>query len=69
VDAQRRQRAPGRGRLAAVRVCVQAAINYNEAFADEIAQAMDEYRAVDFTALKRLLPQAIEFSVGKAAKR
>jgi hypothetical protein len=48
---------------------VQAAVNYTEAFADEIAQALDEYRAVDFVALKRLLPQAVEFSAGKAAKR
>jgi hypothetical protein len=48
---------------------VQAAVNYTEAFADEIAQALDECRAVDFKALKRLLPQAVEFSAGKAAKR
>jgi uncharacterized protein (DUF433 family) len=48
---------------------VRAALNYTEAFADEIAQALDEYRAVDFVALKRLLPQAVEFSAGKAAKR
>jgi hypothetical protein len=48
---------------------VQTAVNYTEAFADEIAEALDEYRAVDFTALQRLLPQAVEFSAGKAAKR
>jgi hypothetical protein len=48
---------------------VRAAVNYAEAFADEIAQALDEYRALDFTALQRLLPQAVEFSAGKAAKR
>jgi len=40
---------------------VQAAVNYFEAFPDEIQQALDENRAVDFTALKRMLPQATEF--------
>jgi uncharacterized protein (DUF433 family) len=48
---------------------VRAAVNYTEAFADEIAQALDEYRALDFAALQRLLPQAVEFSAGKPAKR
>ena len=47
---------------------VQAAVNYTEAFADEIAQVLDEYRAVDFVALKRLLPQAVEFSSAKTTK-
>jgi hypothetical protein len=48
---------------------VEAAIKYNEAFADEIAEALDACRAVDFKSLKRLLPQAVEFAAGKAAKR
>ena len=48
---------------------VQAAVNYTEAFADEIAQALEENRAMDFTALKRMLPQAVEFVAGKAPKR
>jgi uncharacterized protein (DUF433 family) len=48
---------------------VRAAVNYTEAFVDEIAQALEEYRALDFTALQRLLPQAVEFWAGKAAKR
>jgi hypothetical protein len=30
---------------------VRAAVNYAEAFVDEIAQELDEYRALDFTAL------------------
>ena len=47
---------------------VQAAVNYTQAFPEEIAQALDEYRAVDFTTLQRMLPQAVEFSVGKTAK-
>lgn len=48
---------------------VRAAVNYTEAFADEIGQALDEYRSLDFTVLQRLLPQAVEFSAGKAPKR
>ena len=48
---------------------VQAAVNYAEAFPDEIDAALTEYDAVDFTALKRMLPQAVEFITGKAKKR
>ena len=47
---------------------VQAAVNYAEAFPDEIGQALEENRAVDFTSLKRMLPQAVEFSVKTPAK-
>jgi hypothetical protein len=28
-----------------------------------------DYDAIDFAVLKRMLPQAVEFAVGKAAKR
>jgi len=45
---------------------VQAAIHYTDAFPDEITLALDEFHAVDFTVLKRLLPQAVEFSAEKA---
>jgi len=38
---------------------VQAALNYAEAFPEEIEQAISENADVDFTALKRMLPQAI----------
>jgi hypothetical protein len=48
---------------------VLSAINYAEAFPDEIDQALAEYGATDFTALKRMLPQTGEFVAGKAAKR
>ena len=48
---------------------VQAAMNYGEAFPEEIAQALAENEATDFTALKRMLPQASEFVAGKPAKR
>jgi hypothetical protein len=47
---------------------VQAAVNYAEAFPEEIDQALADNDAVDFTALKRMLPQAVEFSPGKAKK-
>ncbi|HET6219141.1 MAG TPA: hypothetical protein VFE27_19110 [Acidobacteriaceae bacterium] len=47
---------------------VQAAVNYAEAFPEEIAQALAECSAVDFTALKRMLPQALEFTVKKNTK-
>jgi uncharacterized protein (DUF433 family) len=48
---------------------VQAAVNYAEAFPEEIDQALAEYSAVDFTALKRMLPQALEFTARKTTKR
>ncbi len=48
---------------------VQSALNYAEAFPDEIDQALEENQAMDFTALKRMLPQAVEFVVGKSPKR
>jgi hypothetical protein len=48
---------------------VQAAVNYAEAFPTEIDEALAENEATDFTALKRMLPQAAEFSSAKAVKR
>jgi hypothetical protein len=48
---------------------IQAAVNYAEAFPDEIDQALAENEAMDFTALKRMLPQAVEFVAGKTSKR
>jgi hypothetical protein len=50
-------------------VKIQAAISYTEAFPDEINQALAEHGASDFTVLKRMLPQAVEFNAGRAAKR
>jgi len=49
-------------------VKVQAAVNYAEAFPEEINAAMAENQATDFEALKRMLPQATEFVPKKAAK-
>jgi uncharacterized protein (DUF433 family) len=48
---------------------IQAAVNYIEAFPEEIGEALAENDAMDFAALKRMLPQAEEFVAGKAAKR
>ena len=42
-------------------VRVQAAVNYAKAFPEEIDRALAEYDAVDFAALKRILPQTVEF--------
>ena len=47
---------------------VKAAVNYADAFPDEIDQALAEQHAMDFTALKRMLPQAVEFFAGKSSK-
>jgi hypothetical protein len=48
---------------------VQAALHYAEAFPEEIQEALAENDATDFKALKRMLPQAVEFAHGKPAKR
>ena len=48
---------------------VQAAFNYAAAFSEEIKESLAENDAMDFASLKRLLPQAEEFVVGKAKKR
>jgi uncharacterized protein (DUF433 family) len=48
---------------------VQAAIHYAEAFAEEINEEIADNDAIDYDALKRMLPQASEFVLGKAAMR
>jgi hypothetical protein len=48
---------------------VQAAANYAEAFADEINEALAENEAGNFTTIKRMLPQSVEFVAGKAPRR
>jgi len=45
---------------------VRAALNYAQAFPDEIDEALAENDAVSFEALSRMLPQARDFSVGNA---
>lgn len=41
---------------------VQAAVHYAEAFREEIDEAVADNAAMDFVALKRMLPQAAEFA-------
>ena len=41
---------------------IQAAVNYAEAFSEEIEQAISENVATDFDALKRMLPGATKLS-------
>jgi uncharacterized protein (DUF433 family) len=48
---------------------VQAAVHYAAAFAEEIDEAIADNDAMDFKALRRMLPQAAEFVAGKTAKR
>jgi len=50
-------------------VKVQAAVNYAAAFPDEIDEALAENDATDFRALKRMLPQTMNFKVGTYSKR
>jgi hypothetical protein len=48
---------------------VQAAVHYAEAFPGEIDEALSENDSTAFDSLKRMLPQAVEFTSGKAAGR
>jgi hypothetical protein len=48
---------------------VRAALNYAETFPDEIEEAIAENRATGFEQLKRMLPQAEQFTSRKARKR
>ena len=46
---------------------VWAAVNYGEAFPKEIEEATSENDSTDFEALKRMLPQAVQFASRKVA--
>jgi uncharacterized protein (DUF433 family) len=48
---------------------IRAALNYAKAFPEEIENALSENSAMDFEALKRMLPQATEFISEPASKR
>ena len=48
---------------------VRSAINYAEAFAEEVEEALAGNDSTDFKTLKRVLPQAIEFNPGKPVRR
>lgn len=47
---------------------IQAAINYAEAFPEEIEGALSENADMDFDSLKRMLPQAAEFVSGRSSR-
>jgi hypothetical protein len=48
---------------------VRAAVNYAEAFPEEINEAMAENDSADFDTLKRMLPQAVDSAPRKAKQR
>jgi hypothetical protein len=48
---------------------VAAAVNYAKAYPEEIDEALAENEAVDFVALKRMLPQAAEIKLNKTSRR
>jgi hypothetical protein len=47
---------------------VRAAVNYAEAFPEEINVALSENANVDFAVLKRMLPQAVKLASSRARK-
>jgi hypothetical protein len=47
---------------------VRAALNYAEAFPEEVAEAICENEATDFETLKRMLPQAVQFVSAKPSR-
>jgi hypothetical protein len=47
---------------------VRAAVNYAEAFPEEIDEATAENDAADFESLKRMLPQAVLFASRKTER-
>jgi len=51
------------------RAWVQAAMNYYEAYPEEINEQIDVYEAVSFDTIKRMLPQIETFSVPTAVLR
>jgi hypothetical protein len=44
---------------------VRAALNYSEAFPEEVNEAIAENDSTDFDRLKRMLPQAVDFAARK----
>jgi hypothetical protein len=47
---------------------VRAAVNYAEAFPEEVNEAIEENDSTDFDALKRMLPQAVNFALRKTKR-
>lgn len=48
---------------------VRAALNYSEAFPEEIKDAIAENDSIDFESLKRMLPQAVDFPAKNNTKK
>ena len=44
---------------------VRAALNYSEAFPEEVNEAIAENDSIDFDSLKSMLPQAVNFAAKK----
>src|ERR1700733_14874823 len=47
---------------------VRAALNYSEAFPEEVNEAIAENDSTDFDSLKRMLPQAVDFAPRKTKR-
>jgi hypothetical protein len=47
---------------------VRAALNYSEAFPGEVNEAIAENDSTDFDSLRRMLPQAVDFSARKTKR-
>lgn len=47
---------------------VRAALSYAEAFPEEVNEALEENDSIDFAALKRMLPQAVDFASRKTRR-
>jgi len=47
---------------------VRAALNYAQAFPEEVNEALAENSSTDFDDLKRMLPQAVEFNAKKTKR-
>ncbi len=48
---------------------VRAALNYSEAFPEEVNDAIAENDSIDFDSLKRMLPQAVDFAARQTKRR
>ena len=68
VDSYRKDVSAVAGHLKWPQAKVQAAVNYAAAFPEEINEAIADNETTDFAALKRMLPQAVEFVPRKTAK-
>ena len=48
---------------------VRSALNYSQAFPEEVNDAIAENDATDFESLKRMLPQTVDFAARKTKRR